>query len=81
VDAATERALVSVLRALVAEGRTVLCVHHDLATVQEYFDHMLLLNVRRIASGPVSEVFTSALLQQAYGGRLVDMQLQSLMTR
>jgi len=79
VDAATERALVGVLRALAAEGRTVLCVHHDLATVQEYFGHMLLLNVRRVAAGPVAEVFTPALLQQAYGGRLADMQLQSLM--
>jgi manganese/zinc/iron transport system ATP- binding protein len=70
VDAATERTLVSVLRALTEAGKTVLCVHHDLSTVADYFDHALLLNVRRIAAGPVREVFTEANLQQAYGGRL-----------
>ena len=34
-------------------------VHHDLQTVPEYFDWVTMLNVRRIASGPVSEVFTN----------------------
>lgn len=74
VDAATERALVEVLRSVVREGATVLCVHHDLATVTEYFQHVLLLNVRRIAAGPVHEVFTEALLQETYGGRLTALQ-------
>ncbi len=76
VDAATEKTLVGVLRSLVHEGRTVLCVHHDLATVPEYFDHVLLLNVRRIAAGPVDQVLTRDLLQQTYGGRLSGLQLE-----
>ncbi len=70
VDAATERTLVSVLRDLTQAGKTVLCVHHDLSTVADYFNEALLLNVRRIAAGPVRDVFTEANLQQAYGGRL-----------
>ncbi len=70
VDAATERAIVEVLRTLKDEGRTVICVHHDLQTIPEYFDHVLLLNMRIVAQGPVSEVFTQANLQKTYGGRL-----------
>jgi len=70
VDAATERAIVEVLRTLREEGRTVICVHHDLQTIPEYFDHVLLLNMRIVAQGPVAEVFTQANLQKTYGGRL-----------
>ncbi|MDF2233072.1 metal ABC transporter ATP-binding protein [Albimonas sp. CAU 1670] len=70
VDAATERVLVSVLQSLRDEGRTVACVHHDLATVPEYFDRVLLLNGAKIAEGPTAAAFTEANLQAAYGGRL-----------
>ena len=70
VDATTERAIVQLLQRLRAEGKTVLVVHHDLQTVPEYFDWVLLLNVRRIAAGPVAEVFTDANLRLAYGGRV-----------
>jgi len=45
-------------------------VHHDLQTVPEYFDWVTLLNVRRIASGPVDEVFTDENLRLTYGGRV-----------
>jgi manganese/zinc/iron transport system ATP- binding protein len=70
VDATTERAIVDLLKELRAQGRTVVAVHHDLQTVPEYFDWVLLLNVRRIASGPVSEIFTEENLRSAYGGRV-----------
>jgi manganese/zinc/iron transport system ATP- binding protein len=70
VDATTERAIVELLRRLRAEGRTVVCVHHDLQTVTEYFDWATLLNVRRIASGPVDEVFDAENLRLTYGGRV-----------
>jgi manganese/zinc/iron transport system ATP- binding protein len=69
VDATTEKAIVEVLQALKAAGRTVVVVHHDLETVPEYFDRVLLLNVRVIASGAVSEVFTPENLRQTYGNR------------
>jgi manganese/zinc/iron transport system ATP- binding protein len=78
VDAATEKAIVEVLKQLRAQGRTLLCVHHDLSTVRDYFDHVLLLNVRRIAAGPVESVFTEGNLQATYGGRLSSVQLARL---
>jgi manganese/zinc/iron transport system ATP- binding protein len=70
VDAATEKAIVDVLRALKAKGRTVICVHHDLQSVPEYFDSVLMLNMRVVAAGAVSEVFTRENLHSTYGGRL-----------
>lgn len=70
VDAATETAIIDVLRALRADGHAVLVVHHDLSTVQAYFDEILLLNVKLIAHGPTEDVFVPDALQRAYGGRL-----------
>jgi len=70
VDATTERAIVGLLKELRAAGKSVVVVHHDLQTVAEYFDWVLLLNVRRIAAGPVSAVFTEENLRRAYGGRI-----------
>ncbi len=70
VDATTERATITLLQELRAQGKTVLVVHHDLQTVPEYFDWVTLINVRRIACGPVAEVFTEHNLRRAYGGRL-----------
>ncbi len=69
VDATTERAVVELLRELRAQRKTVVCVHHDLQTVPEYFDWVTLLNVRRIASGPVAEAFTEENLRATYGAR------------
>ncbi len=70
VDAATERAIVEVLRELKASGKTVIAVHHDLQSVPEYFDDVILLNMRVVAAGPVREVFTNENLHKTYGGRL-----------
>jgi manganese/zinc/iron transport system ATP- binding protein len=70
VDAATEAAIVELLQQLKAQGKTVLVVHHDLETVTQYFDHVVLLNMRLVASGPVASTFTRENLQKTYGGRL-----------
>ncbi|MEM9135543.1 MAG: metal ABC transporter ATP-binding protein [Actinomycetota bacterium] len=70
VDATTERAIIGLLQRLRADNKTVVAVYHDLQTVAEYFDWVTLLNVRRIASGPVSEVFTAENLRRTYGGRI-----------
>ncbi len=70
VDAATERAIVELLRELRQSQKTALVVHHDLQTVKEYFDYVLLLNMRVVASGPTSETFTSENLKKTYGGKL-----------
>ena len=80
VDAATERAIIAVLQSLKEDGKTVVCVHHDLATVTEYFDHVLLVNVRKIADGPVLRTFTPDTLQATYGGRLATAQIDQLAT-
>jgi manganese/zinc/iron transport system ATP- binding protein len=70
VDAKTERAIVTVLQSLREAGSTVVVVHHALQTVAEYFDWVTLLNVRRIAAGPVADVFTDENLRVTYGGRV-----------
>jgi manganese/zinc/iron transport system ATP- binding protein len=70
VEATTERAIIDLLRGMREAGKTVVVVHHDLQTVREYFDWVLLLNVRAIASGPVEEVFEPDNLARAYGGRI-----------
>ncbi|RCX19657.1 manganese/zinc/iron transport system ATP- binding protein [Fontibacillus phaseoli] len=74
VDATTEKAIIQLLHELKEQGKTVLVVHHDLSTVQEYFDHVLLLNGELIAAGPTSEIFTAEHLQQTYGGRIAMLQ-------
>ena len=70
VDAATERAIVDILREMKQRGKTAIVIHHDLQTVREYFDYVILLNMRIVAHGPVDDVFTSENLQKTYGGRL-----------
>lgn len=70
VDAATEAAIIELLRTMKKKGRTLLVVHHDLQTAPEYFDSILMLNMRLVAFGPTSQVFTPQLLHKTYGGRL-----------
>jgi len=74
VDVLTERAIVALLRELRENGRTVVCVHHDLQTVPEYFDWVTLLNMRLVRAGPVNEVFTAENLHMTYGGRLAILE-------
>jgi manganese/zinc/iron transport system ATP- binding protein len=70
VDAKTERAIITVLQQLRAAGDTVVVVHHALHNVPDYFDWVTLLNVRRIAAGPVGDVFTEENLRITYSGRV-----------
>jgi manganese/zinc/iron transport system ATP- binding protein len=67
VDAVTEQTIISLLRQLRSEGKTLLAVHHDLQTAAEYFDWVVLLNVRVIASGPTAITLTLQNLQRTYG--------------
>jgi manganese/zinc/iron transport system ATP- binding protein len=67
VDLATEKAIMEILRGLKSQGKTVLIVHHDLPSVEEYFDWILLLNTRLLGCGPVKEVFTRDNLAKAFG--------------
>jgi len=70
VDAATERAIITLLHEMRDAGKTILVVHHDLPTAENYFDMLLLLNMRLIGFGPTKEMFTQENLQKTYGGRL-----------
>jgi manganese/zinc/iron transport system ATP- binding protein len=70
VDAATEKAIIELLREMTAAKKTVIVVHHDLQSATEYFDWVILLNTRLIAHGPTGTTFTQANLQEAYGGKL-----------
>ena len=66
VDAQTERAIVTLLKELKEQGKTVVVVHHDLQTVADYFDWVTLINLRVVASGPVEEVFHEENLKKTY---------------
>lgn len=70
VDAATESSIISLLHELRKQGKTILVVHHDLPTARNYFDMLVLLNMRLVDFGPTQEVFTYEKLQKTYGGRL-----------
>jgi manganese/zinc/iron transport system ATP- binding protein len=70
VDAATERTIFHLLEELREAGKTIIAVHHDLRTVPQYFDYVVLLNVRLVAAGPLETVFTPENLRKTYGGRL-----------
>lgn len=70
VDAATEKAIIHILKELRDKGKTLIVVHHDLQTVKDYFDSITLLNVRITDSGKVPEVFNEQNLKKTYGGRI-----------
>ncbi|MFA5539546.1 MAG: metal ABC transporter ATP-binding protein [Gemmobacter sp.] len=70
VDAVTEQAIVELLHGLRDAGKTVVVVHHDLQTVQRYFDWLVMLNVRVIGQGPVAETYTPGNLRRTYGGQV-----------
>lgn len=66
VDVKTERAIVSLFKKLKKEGKTVVVVHHDLDTVETYFDYVVLLNRRIIAQGSVAQVFKQENIDRTY---------------
>ena len=78
VDAQTEKSIVSLLKSLKEQGKTVIVVHHDLQTVPEYFEWVTLINLRIIATGPVSEVFTKENLKITYGDRTLFKQKETI---
>ena len=66
IDKKTEGSIVKILKGLKEEGKTVIVVHHDLQTVSEYFDEVVLINRKVIASGKVNEVFTKENIDETY---------------
>ncbi len=70
VDASTEAVIIKLLEDIKNAGKTVVVVHHDLQTATNYFDWLVLLNQRLIASAPIGEVFTEKILGDAFGSQL-----------
>lgn len=66
VDAATEKAIIGLLKELRSSGKTVVAVHHDLSTVSDYFDWVTLINMKVVANGEVKKVFTDENLNLTY---------------
>ena len=76
VDATTEKIIMDILYGLRDKGKTVSLVHHDLTTVNSYFDHIILLNKQLVASGPTQSTYTSENIQATYG--VNDMQIDDV---
>jgi manganese/zinc/iron transport system ATP- binding protein len=74
VDATTEHVILEQLQILRASGKVIVMVHHDLQTVRDYFDWVVLLNEHVMAVGPVATTFTPENLRRTYGGKLVFLQ-------
>jgi manganese/iron transport system ATP-binding protein len=70
VDVQTEERIVKLLTELRAEGRVMLISTHNLGSVPEFCDRVVLINRMILAEGPTAEVFTRANIERAFGGRL-----------
>jgi len=70
VDILTEEKIISILKKLASQGKSLLVVHHDLSTVEDYFDDVILLNQRLIAYGPTATTFNDENIKRTYGGQL-----------
>ncbi|WP_349401638.1 metal ABC transporter ATP-binding protein [Candidatus Phytoplasma solani] len=66
VDIQTEKKIITVLKDLQKQNKTIIVVHHDLETVFQYFDHIVLLNIQKIASGPIKTTFTPENIKKTY---------------
>jgi manganese/zinc/iron transport system ATP- binding protein len=67
VDMATEKEIIALFDKLKAQNKTLLVVHHDLSTVESYFDWVLMLNTSVVSCGPVEQAFSTQTLLRAYG--------------
>lgn len=70
VDVKTEAAIVDLLRELRAAGHLMLVSTHNLGSVPDFCDQVVLLNRKVLAAGPTATVFTRANLERAFGGVL-----------
>lgn len=70
IDITTEEKIITQLKKLSKEGKTILVIHHDLSTVREYFDKVILLNQRLVAIGDTSTTFIDENIAKAFGGQL-----------
>jgi len=78
VDITTEEKIIFILKKLAAEGKTLLVVHHDLSTVSEYFDKVILINQRLIAAGDTETTFNQTNITATYSAQLSILQKTGL---
>ncbi|HIZ96661.1 MAG TPA: metal ABC transporter ATP-binding protein [Candidatus Ligilactobacillus excrementavium] len=71
IDSVSEQIIMETLGTLKDQGKTILIVHHDLSKVRDYFDQLVILNKKLLASGKTDEVFNRDNLRKAYGENLV----------
>ena len=72
IDAKSEAVIVDILRSQKQNGKSIVAVHHDLSTVKDYFDDVILLNKTVTAFGPVDDVFTKSNVEKTYGVSNLD---------
>lgn len=66
VDKTSEKIIMDKMKTLKEEGKTIICVHHDLNTLKQYFDHIVLINRIVVASGKIDEILTKENIEKAY---------------
>ena len=69
VDITTEEKMISILKQLASQNKTILVIHHDLSKVEDYFDMLIMLNQRIVAMGPTEEIFTTENIKSTYSSR------------
>ena len=74
VDITTEHRMIEIMRNLTQQGKTLIVVHHDLSTVEEYFDQVIMLNQRLIACGVTKDVFVPSKIAETYRSQLTILQ-------
>ena len=67
IDISSSKTIISILQRLRDQGKTLFVVHHDLKTISEIFDWVILLNMHLVGCGAIQEVFTSEMIQKTYG--------------
>jgi manganese/iron transport system ATP-binding protein len=70
VDVKTEARIVELMRGLRDEGRVMLVSTHNLGSVPQFCDHVVMIKGTILAHGPTDEVFTQGNIERAFGGTL-----------
>ena len=75
VDVKTEDAIVALMRELRDEGRLMLVSTHNLGSIPDFCDQVVIINKTVLAAGPTATTFTHDNLQRAFGGALRHFRL------
>ena len=75
IDVTTETAIIDLLRELRACGHLMLVSTHNLGSVPDFCDQVVLLNRTVLAAGPTAETFTQENLERTFGGVLRNFEL------